>query len=331
GGNLPTTPWTTDANGRGPAWSNSLFEDNAEFGLGMRVALDQRLAGAKVLLGELSGVVGDSAETILTADQPDYAAVEQQRERVAALKTRLTTLISENPTADIRRKLVNLLDMADIFAKKNFWMVGGDGWAYDIGFGGLDHVLASGRNVNILVMDTEVYSNTGGQMSKATPRAAVAKFAAAGKTTAKKDLGMLAMAYGSVYVARIAFGANDRQTVKAILEAEAYDGPSLILAYSHCIAHGYDMKFGLQQQDAAVKSGHWPLYRYNPELDAQGKTPFQLDSRPPKMPLEQYIYREGRYRVLQQRNPEAAKELLELAKGDIASTWEMYQKLAEKK
>ncbi|MCA9924332.1 MAG: pyruvate:ferredoxin (flavodoxin) oxidoreductase [Anaerolineales bacterium] len=331
GGNLPTTPWAQDKNGRGPAWSNSLFEDNAEFGMGMRVALDQRLEAATGFLRELRELIGgELADSILFADQVDYAEVEKQRTRVADLKDRLNSLLADTEAEADHLKLKNLLSMADIFVKKNLWIVGGDGWAYDIGFGGLDHVLASGRNVNVLVLDTEVYSNTGGQMSKATPRGAVAKFAAAGKPNAKKDLGMLAMSYGNIYVARVAFGANDRQTVRAILEAEAYDGPSLILAYSHCIAHGYDLKFGLEQQEAAVNSGYWPLYRFNPDLSLEGKNPFQLDSRAPKLPLEQYIYREGRYRILQQSNPEAAARLLELAKSDVQSTWQTYEKMAAK-
>jgi pyruvate-ferredoxin/flavodoxin oxidoreductase len=219
--------------------------------------------------------------------------------------------------------------MADVLVKKNVWIVGGDGWAYDIGYGGLDHVLASGRNVNVLVLDTEVYSNTGGQMSKATPRAAVAKFAAAGKPTPKKDLGLLAISYGNIYVARVAFGASDSQVVKAFLEAEAYDGPSLILAYSHCIAHGYDLKFGLEQQQMAVASGHWPLYRYNPDLAVKGQNPFHLDSKAPSIPLEKYIYREGRYRMLTQSHPETAERLLELAKADVETRWQQHIKLTQ--
>ena len=228
----------------------------------------------------------------------------------------------------IEATLRNLLSMADILVKKSVWIIGGDGWAYDIGYGGLDHVLASGRNVNVLVMDTEVYSNTGGQMSKATPRGAVAKFAAAGKPLPKKDLGLLAISYGNIYVARIAFGANDQHTIRAITEAEAYDGPSLIIAYSSCIAHGYDLVYSLEQQKAAVQSGYWPLYRYNPELADQGKNPFALDSRKPHLPLEKYIYREGRYRMLTKSNPEAAERLLKLAKTDVAVRWNQYEDLA---
>lgn len=331
GGNLPTTPWTQNGDGRGPAWSNSLFEDNAEFGLGMRVALDQRLDAATHLLREHRDLIGaDLVEDILFADQIEEADINAQRARVAQLKTRLQELLAqESPNLPISpSQISNLLSMADIFVKKSVWIVGGDGWAYDIGYGGLDHVLASGRNVNVLVLDTEVYSNTGGQMSKATPRGAVAKFAAAGKPMPKKDLAMLAVSYGNIYVARVAFGAKDTQTVNAFLEAEAYDGPSLILAYSHCIAHGYDLKFGLQQQGTAVSSGYWPLFRYNPDLAVEGKNPFQLDSQAPKTSLEEYIYREGRYRILQQSNPEAAARLLEQAKGDVQARWDSYARLA---
>ncbi len=330
GGNLPTTPWAQNENGRGPAWSNSLFEDNAEFGLGMRVALDQRIEAATYFLRQHRELLGvQMVDAILYADQTDEAQIGGQRGRVEDLKTAVQSLIDADN--EHRADLINLLSMADALVKKNVWIVGGDGWAYDIGYGGLDHVLASGRNVNMLVMDTEVYSNTGGQMSKATPRGAVAKFAAAGKTTPKKDLGMIAISYGNIYVAKIAFGAKDTQTVRAFLDAEAYDGPSLIIAYSNCIAHGYDMKYGLQQQKAAVDSGHWPLYRYNPDLGLEEKNPFQLDSRPPKLPLEQYMYREGRYRILQQSNPEAAERLLKLAKGDVANRWDAIEQLKGQK
>jgi pyruvate-ferredoxin/flavodoxin oxidoreductase len=328
GGNLPTTPWSQDANGRGPSWSNSLFEDNAEFGLGMRVALDQRLDAATHLLRAHRELVGaELTDAILFADQLDDAEIGAQRERVVQLKARLEQLLAQDNGHPVG-PLANLLSMADIFVKKSVWIVGGDGWAYDIGFGGLDHVLASGRNVNVLVLDTEVYSNTGGQMSKATPRGAVAKFAAAGKPMPKKDLGLLAVSYGNIYVARVAFGAKDAQTVRALMEAEAYDGPSLIIAYSHCIAHGYDMKYGLEQQAAAVSSGHWPLFRYNPDAAVEGQNPFQLDSQPPKMRLEDYIYREGRYRILQQSNPETAAMLLDRAKTDVEKRWAMYAQLA---
>jgi pyruvate-ferredoxin/flavodoxin oxidoreductase len=331
GGNLPTTPWTTNKDGRGPAWSNSLFEDNAEFGLGMRLALDQRLEAATAVLRRLRVTIGENlVDALLYADQLTEADLRAQRGRVAELKARLRELLAGEDEAlePVRAELRNLLSMADVLVKKDVWIVGGDGWAYDIGYGGLDHVLASGRNVNVLVLDTEVYSNTGGQMSKATPRAAVAKFAAAGKPLPKKDLGMLAISYNSIYVAHVAFGANDAQTVRAFVEAEAYDGPSLILAYSHCIAHGYDLKFGLDQQKAAVDSGYWPLYRYNPELINEGKNPFQLDSKPPSISLEAYAYREGRYRMLTQSHPERAEKLIELAQGDVEARWAAYAQLA---
>ncbi len=331
GGNLPTTPWAQNADGRGPAWSNSLFEDNAEFGLGMRVALDQRVDAAIHILRSLRYLIGEElSDGILYADQIDEAGIIAQRSRVSNLKARIQELLSEDlgEAAPIESALRNLLSMADILVKKSVWIIGGDGWAYDIGYGGLDHVLASGRNVNVLVMDTEVYSNTGGQMSKATPRGAVAKFAAAGKPLPKKDLGLLAISYGNIYVARIAFGANDQHTVRAIAEAEAYDGPSLVIAYSSCIAHGYDLVYSLEQQKAAVQSGYWPLYRYNPELAEIGQNPFALDSRKPRLPLEKYIYREGRYRMLTKSNPEAAERLLELAKSDVTKRWNQYEDLA---
>ncbi|MDT8305272.1 MAG: pyruvate:ferredoxin (flavodoxin) oxidoreductase [Anaerolineae bacterium] len=334
GGNLPTTPWAKNDEGRGPAWSNSLFEDNAEFGMGMRVALDQRTEAGIHLLRTLREAIGpELADAIIYADQVTDEEIRAQRGRVAELKHRIEEMIqgSDGEVDEQRAELENLLSLSDVFVNKSVWIVGGDGWAYDIGYGGLDHVLASGRNVNVLVLDTEVYSNTGGQMSKATPRGAVAKFAAAGKPLPKKDLGMLAMTYGNVYVARVAMGASDRQTVQAFLEAEAYDGPSLIIAYTHCIAHGYDLRFGLEQQDAAVKSGHWPLFRYNPDLSAEGQNPFQLDSKAPSLPLEKYIYREGRYRMLTQSNPEAAERLLRLAQGDVEFRWEAYEQLARGK
>ena len=328
GGNLPTTPWAQNADGRGPAWSNSLFEDNAEFGFGMRVALDQRVETAIGLLHEFKQMIGTGmVDGLLHADQSDETGIAEQRARVVQLKARVNELLTNH--ADVvganRPKLLNLLSMADDLVKKSVWIVGGDGWAYDIGFGGLDHVLASGRNVNVLVMDTEVYSNTGGQMSKATPRGAVAKFAAAGKQMPKKDLGMIAVSYGNIYVARVAFGANDKQTIQAFLEAEAYDGPSLIIAYSSCIAHGYDLKNSLTQQKAAVQTGYWPLYRYNPVMNGAG---FKLDSKPPKQRLEEYLYKEGRYRMLLQRDPVSAEKLLELAKSDVDAMWERYQALA---
>jgi pyruvate-ferredoxin/flavodoxin oxidoreductase len=331
GGNLPTTPWAQNADGRGPAWSNSLFEDNAEFGLGMRVALDQRIDAAIHLLRDLREIIGTQlADEIMYADQLEEADIATQRQRIADLKLRISELLAsdEESIVPLNDHLRNLLSMADVLVRKSVWIIGGDGWAYDIGFGGLDHVLASGRNVNVLGMDTEVYSNTGGQMSKATPRGAVAKFAAAGKPLPKKDLGLLAISYGNIYVARIAYGANDRHTIRAVMEAEAYEGPSLIIAYSSCIAHGYDLVYGLEQQQAAVKSGHWPLYRFNPALADQGLNPFSLDSRKPSLPLEKYIYREGRYRMLTQSNPETAKRLLALAKTDVETRWKQYENLA---
>jgi pyruvate-ferredoxin/flavodoxin oxidoreductase len=321
GGNLPTTPYTTNREGRGPAWSNSLFEDNAEFGLGMRLALDHQQAYARDLVDRLRTEVGDAlAKSLLNGDQSIDAGINIQRELVAALKAKLEGA----PSNEAR----DLLSVSDALVKKSVWIVGGDGWAYDIGYGGLDHVLASGLNVNILVLDTEVYSNTGGQASKSTPLGAVAKFAAGGKTTGKKDLGMGAIRYGNVYVAQVAMGANDTHTVKAFLEAEAHDGPSLIIAYSQCIAHGIDMAKGMHQQKLAVESGHWPLYRYDPKLEADNKNPFQLDSSDPKIPLKDYIYTEGRYRMLQQSDPEVAKFLLGQAEKAVHHRWQQYKQLA---
>src|ERR1035438_10077779 len=317
GGNLPTTPWSKNADGRGPAWSNSLFEDNAEFGLGFRVSIDKQTEFAHELLRRVAGTVGEEpVAAILNAKQKDEADIYEQRQRVDLLKEKLAKLNS----ADARQ----LLSVVDMLVKRSVWIAGGDGWAYDIGYGGLDHVLASGRNVNVLVLDTEVYSNTGGQASKSTPRGAVAKFAAAGKPVGKKDLALMAMSYGSVYVAKIAMGAGDMHTVKAIMEAEAYDGPSLIIAYSHCIAHGYDLAHGMDQQKAAVNSGYWPLFRYNPDLSAQGKNPFQLDSRPATIGLRDYIYNETRYTMLAKSNPEHAQELFKLAQEDVATKWKLY-------
>lgn len=324
GGNLPTTPYTVNADGRGPAWANSLFEDNAEFGLGYRVSIDKQTAFASEVLRRVSPIIGEElVEEILKADQSDEAGIYEQRQRVELLKMRLQEESSEDGK--------QLLQLADLFVRKSVWIVGGDGWAYDIGFGGLDHVLASGRNVNILVLDTEVYSNTGGQMSKATPRGAVAKFAAGGKPMAKKDLGLIAMTYGNVYVAHVAMGARDEHTLKAFLEAEAYDGPSLIIAYSHCIAHGINMTTGMQNQKAAVDSGQWPLYRYDPDRAAQGENPLQLDSRAPKIPLEQYLYQENRFKMLSLSDPEHAKKLLKQAQEDVYARWHMYEYLAARK
>jgi pyruvate-ferredoxin/flavodoxin oxidoreductase len=321
GGNLPTTPYCTNAEGRGPTWSNSLFEDNAEFGLGMRLAVDSQNQYARQLVTRLSGTLGDElVGAILNADQTTEPGIFAQRDRVKLLREKLDGGGS--------REASDLLAVADELVKKSVWIVGGDGWAYDIGYGGLDHVLASGRNVNVLVLDTEVYSNTGGQASKSTPRGAVAKFAAGGKPVGKKDLAMMAVSYGSVYVARVAMGAGDMHTVKAFLEAEAYHGPSIIIAYSHCIAHGYDLAHGMDQQKLAVNSGYWPLFRYNPDLVAQGKNPFQLDSRPPTTALKDFIYNETRYTMLVKSNPEEAKKLLALAQQDVNQQWKLYDYLA---
>jgi pyruvate-ferredoxin/flavodoxin oxidoreductase len=325
GGNLPTTPWAKRADGRGPAWSNSLFEDNAEFGFGMRLAVDKFTESARELAAELAA--GKSAKTfqplvkdILAADQSDQTGIEKQRERVVALKKALKG--SKDKAA------IQLLPLADYLVKRSVWCVGGDGWAYDIGYGGLDHVIASGKNVNILVLDTEVYSNTGGQASKSTPTGAVAQFAAGGKAMAKKDLGMMAMAYGNVYVANVAL-SNPAQVVKAFMEAEAYDGPSIIIAYSHCIAHGINMTTAVDEQKNAVSCGYWPLYRYNPSLAAEGKNPLQLDSKSPTTSFEDYAYGENRYRVLKASNPEAAALLMKKATAWTANRFEYYQKLAE--
>ncbi|MFB2876427.1 pyruvate:ferredoxin (flavodoxin) oxidoreductase [Floridanema aerugineum] len=329
GGNLPTTPWAQNAEGRGPAWSNSLFEDNAEFGLGFRVSIDKQTEFAVELLKKLASEIGETLVTeILNNEQKNEADIWEQREKVAALKQRLDEVINSASDNSVKSKAKQLKSLADYLVKKSVWIIGGDGWAYDIGYGGLDHVIASGRNVNILVLDTEVYSNTGGQMSKATPRGAVAKFAAAGKPAAKKDLGLIAMTYGNVYVANVAMGARDEHTLKAFLEAEAYDGPSLIIAYSHCIAHGINMTTGMQQQKAAVESGAKLLYRFNPERAIKGENPLQLDSRSPKLPLEQYMYAETRFKMLTASKPEQAKRLLQEAQQDVNSRWEMYQYLA---
>ena len=321
GGNLPTTPWAHNKEGRGPSWSNSLFEDNAEFGLGMRLTLDKHLELATELLQGFKAQLGEEfVNTLLSTDQTTDAGIAQQRKLVEDLKSKLQKI--DDPRAR------NLLSLADDFVKKSVWIIGGDGWAYDIGYGGLDHVIASGRNVNILVLDTEVYSNTGGQASKSTPRAAVAKFAAKGKGLPKKDLGMIAMAYGYVYVARVAMGANDQHTLKAFLEAEAYNGPSLIIAYSHCIAHGIDMRKGLDQQKAAVNCGFWPLYRYNPALIDEGKNPLSLDSKDPTISFEDYAYNETRYRMLLQSDEARAEVLMREAKSDAQKRLELYRQMA---
>jgi pyruvate-ferredoxin/flavodoxin oxidoreductase len=317
GGNLPTTPYTSNSEGRGPTWANSLFEDNAEFGFGMRVALDQQKIFAETLLTRLAAEVGvELVADILGASQKTETEIGEQRKRVLALREKL----GANASSDAK----NLLAIADSLVRKSVWILGGDGWAYDIGFGGLDHVLGSGKNVNVLVLDTEVYSNTGGQMSKATPRGAVAKFAASGKKNGKKDLAMEAVSYGSVYVAKVALGGNDSHVVKAFQEAEAHDGPSIIIAYSSCIAHGYDLVHGLEQQKLAVQSGYWPLMRYNPDLRESGKNPFQLDSRAPAIRLKEYTYREARYTMLARSNPDLAAKLLVEAQDDVERQWRVY-------
>ena len=322
GGNLPTTPWARNAEGRGPAWSNSLFEDNAEFGLGLRLAADQHTTLARTRLEQLRDQIGDDelVEAILDADQRTESQLLAQAERVKQLVGKIEHL-DGLLAADLR-------SVADHLLRRSVWIVGGDGWAYDIGSGGLDHVLASGRNINVLVLDTEVYSNTGGQSSKATPLGAVAKFASGGKETNKKDLAMQAVSYGSVYVARVAMGADPQQTLKAFREAEAYDGPSLILAYSHCIAHGIDIRQGLDQQYKAVNSGHWPLMRYNPVIRSQGGNPFLLDSPRPRLTLDEYHSRELRFRMLQRSNPEEAARLLKLAQKQVDRRWREYENLA---
>ncbi len=322
GGNLPTTPWTCNAEGRGPAWSNSLFEDNAEFGLGFRLSVDQqsRLA-AELLNSPALGLDAVLIRDILKSEQEDESEIFEQRQRVEKLKATLRSL--DKPEA--RR----LLGVADWLVKKSIWIVGGDGWAYDIGFGGLDHVLASGQDVNILVLDTEVYSNTGGQMSKATPRGAVAKFAAAGKPLPKKDLARIAIGYGGVYVATVAMGARDEHTLRAFLEAESYPGPSLIIAYSHCIAHGINMTTAMQNQKAAVLSGYWPLLRFDPRLAEQGKNPLQLDSKAPRIPFREYAERENRFRILALSHPAESKRLIDLGQQDIEKRWEAYENLAK--
>ncbi|MCO6453591.1 MAG: pyruvate:ferredoxin (flavodoxin) oxidoreductase [Caldilineales bacterium] len=329
GGNLPTTPWSVNKNGRGPAWSNSLFEDNAEFGLGMRLTLDKQNEYARELVKRMGEVIGsDLTESLLTADQNDEAGINAQRARVAQLKSLLDARLSNGLSPDLRSPLSDLLSLADVLVKRNVWIMGGDGWAYDIGYGGLDHVLAQGRNVNILVLDTEVYSNTGGQSSKATPLGAVAKFAAGGKPTPKKDLGKMAMSYGYVYVAQIAMGASDAQTIKAFIEAESYEGPSLIIAYSHCIAHGINMAKGMEQQQLAAQTGYWPLYRFDPRLAEQGENPLQLDSKAPKLPLRDYMYNETRFRMLRQTDPATAEKFLEHAQEFVNKRWQEYERLA---
>ena len=324
GGNLPTTPWAVNKDGRGPAWSNSLFEDNAEFGLGMRITADKQLNIAKQYLQELKNELGEKVvNEILDAPQVNESELVLQQLRVQLLKEQLRSMTSSAAT--------HLLSVADQLVRRSVWLVGGDGWAYDIGYGGVDHVLASGRNIKILVLDTEVYSNTGGQSSKSTPTAATAKFASGGKSGGKKDLAMQAISYGNVYVARVAFGANPQQTLLAMREAEAYDGPALILAYSHCIAHGYDLKNGLDQQNKAVASGHWPLLRYNPTLRKKNQNPFVMDSPRPTINLKDYAYNELRYKVLTITNPESAERLMKHAQDLVNLKWKTYEELATKK
>ncbi len=322
GGNLPTTPWTKNAEGRGPAWSNSLFEDNAEFGLGMRVALDKQNEYARELVASLRDQLGgELVDAILNADQSDEAGIYEQRERVATLKQKLQSLTGQSAQT--------LLQLADSLCKKSVWIIGGDGWAYDIGFGGVDHVLASGRNVNILVLDTEVYSNTGGQTSKSTPLGAVAKFSASGKATAKKDLALLAMDYSNVYVAHVAYAGKDSQTLNAFLEAEAHDGPSIIIAYAPCIAHGVDLSNNHRQQNLAVKSGHWPLFRFDPSKAKAGKNPMKLDSAEPSIPYRDFVKTETRFSMLWQTHPEAAERFLEQAQQDVKNRYRYYKQLSE--
>jgi pyruvate-ferredoxin/flavodoxin oxidoreductase len=321
GGNLPTTPWSKDASGRGPAWANSLFEDNAEFGLGMRLALDQRERVARVLLRELAGQLpANLVDAIVNAPQETEQELADQRARIERLRQALTSV-----QASSARRLESL---ADALVKKSVWIIGGDGWAYDIGFGGLDHVMASGKNVNMLVLDTEVYSNTGGQASKATPRAAVAKFATGGKGISKKDIGMIAMAYGHVYVAQIALGAHPLQTLRAITEAESYHGPSLLLAYSQCIAHGVDLSTGMTHQKEAVNSGYWPLYRFDPRVGHDGGKPFHLDSRKPSLSFKQFAAKEARFSMLMRSDPTRAEQLMQLAQMDIDDRWHYYEQIA---
>jgi pyruvate-ferredoxin/flavodoxin oxidoreductase len=325
GGNLPTTPWSVNKDGRGPTWNNSLFEDTAEFGLGFRVSIDKQRDFAIMLCKKLANVLGDDLiNGIVNADQRDETGIYQQRQRVLALKQKLA-----NSQLSEARMLVAL---ADNLLRRSVWIIGGDGWAYDIGYGGLDHILASGKDVNLLVLDTEVYSNTGGQMSKSTPRGAIARFAAGGKPTAKKDLGLLAMSYGNVYVASVAMGARDEHTLKAFIEAESYPGVSLIIAYSHCIAHGIDLDRGLgaRQQKLAVDSGEWLLYRYDPRRVEHGDNPLQLDSPPPKIKLEDYLMTEIRFKMLTKTKPEEAKRLFHYAQKDVEARYRFYQYLAQR-
>ncbi|MBN2357000.1 pyruvate:ferredoxin (flavodoxin) oxidoreductase, partial [candidate division KSB1 bacterium] len=324
GANLPTFPYTVNDEGRGPAWSNSLFEDNAEFGMGFRLTIDKHNVYAKELVKKLSGKLGDDLVAgLLNADQSTEAGIYDQRERVEHVRKKLA--------GDTSVEAKNLLAIVDMLVKKSVWVLGGDGWAYDIGYGGLDHVLASGRNINVLVLDTEVYSNTGGQMSKATPLGAVAKFAAAGKPLPKKDMGMIFMTYGNIYVARVAMGYNDLQTVRAFMEADAYDGPSIIIAYSHCIAHGIPMEKGMEEQRAAVESGHFNLFRFNPTLAEQGQNPLKLDSKEPSISYEEFAYRETRFKMLTKSMPDRAKKLIMEAQKATTDRWKLYVNWADMK
>jgi len=321
GGNLPTTPYAKNAEGRGPAWSNSLFEDNAEFGLGYRVSIDKHAEQAREIMLRLKDQIGaDLVASLIHADQSSEAGIYAQRERILALRKVLAGIQSDEAR--------NLESLADYLAKKSVWIIGGDGWAYDIGFGGVDHVLASGRDVNILVLDTEVYSNTGGQMSKATPLGAMAKFAAGGKRTGKKDLGQIAMSYGHVYVAQVAYGAKDIHTLKTFLEAESFEGPSLIIAYSPCIEHGYDLGKQHQQQELAVSSGHWPLYRFDPRNEAQGKNPLTLDSQKPSISYSDFIKNEARFRGLVKDMGEDSGQILALYDEELQKRFAHFERMA---
>jgi len=321
GANLPTTPYTTNADGRGPAWANSLFEDNAEFGFGMRLAVDKQGEHARELLSQLGSLVGDDlVKALLSADQSDEKGIEAQRARIDLLRKKLG--------GQKRFEAVRLSQITDFLLKKSVWIVGGDGWAYDIGYGGLDHVVAAGRDVNILVLDTEVYSNTGGQASKATTMGAAAKFAMAGKATQKKDLALLAMSYGHAYVARVAMGAKDAQSVNAMKEADSFPGTSLVLAYSHCIAHGYDMADALTQQERAVDSGYWPLFRYDPRRVAAGESPLKMDSPAPKVDLSVFVEGETRFKQVQMSNPDGYRKMMDQAQADVRDKYALYEQLS---
>ena len=318
---MPTTPYAKDEKGHGPAWANSLFEDNAEFGLGMRFSIDQQTATAKSLLEGLKAQLGDVADRILANPQKTDAEIDAQRDNVKELRAKLAAIDT--------KEAQELNNLADYLIKKSVWILGGDGWAYDIGFGGLDHAIASGKNINILVMDTGVYSNTGGQQSKATPMGASAKFATAGKALPKKDLAMIAMSYGNVYVAQVSMGANDMQVIKAMNEAEAFDGPSIIIAYSHCIAQGFNLADGLEHQKLAVETGSWPLYRYNPDNIAEGKAPLVLDSKAQTKPLADYMSSETRFQVVKKANPERYENLMNKSEENLKNKRDLLEHMAE--